>query len=171
MPFSIYQASVPVLARALNNLAAVLAKGAAHAETKRFDPTVLLGMRLTPDMFPLTRQVQIATDVAKACPARLTGQEPPSWPDDEATFAELEARIRKAVAFLDTFPAERIDGSEDRLVTLKVRGESLRMTGRDYLFQFVLPNVYFHVTTSYALLRHAGVELGKPDYIGALRTA
>ena len=166
MSLSMYQASIPVFTRVLHNLAAVLAKGAAHAEARKIDPAVLLGMRLFPDMLPLTRQVQIASDVTKGFPARITATEPPSWPDDEATFDALDARIGRTVEYLDGYSPEQIDGTEENIVRLKIRGEPLSLAGRPYLFHFVLPNLYFHATTTYALLRHAGVELGKRDFLG-----
>ena len=166
MSLSMYHASIPMFTRVLSNLTAVLAKGAAHAEARKFDPAVLLGMRLAPDMFPLTRQVQICSDITKAFPARITGADPPSWPDEEASFGELEARLRKTVEHLGEFSPAQIDGSEDRVVRLKIRGDPVSLAGRPYLFHFVLPNLLFHATTTYAILRHAGVELGKRDFLG-----
>ncbi|HWJ04286.1 MAG TPA: DUF1993 domain-containing protein [Steroidobacteraceae bacterium] len=166
MQISMYRASVPVLARALRNLAAVLRKGEAHATARKIDPAVLLGYRLAPDMFPLTRQVQIATDMAKGCVARLAGAEVPSYEDKEATFEELYARIDRTIAFIEGFEPAQVDGSEERSVTLKTRNGELVFEGLPYLMQFVLPNVHFHGTVAYAILRHCGVELGKMDYIG-----
>jgi hypothetical protein len=167
MPISMYRASAPVLARALRNLAAVLRKGEAHATQRTIDPSVLLGYRLAPDMFPLTRQVQIATDMAKGCVARLAGVEVPSYEDKETTFAELYARIDRTVAFIEGFQPGQIDGSEQRSVTLTTRGGELTFEGLSYLCEFVLPNVYFHCTAAYSILRHCGVELGKKDFLGA----
>ena len=167
MQISMYRASVPVLARALRNLAAVLRKGEAHATARKIDPAVLLGYRLAPDMFALTRQVQIATDMAKGCVARLAGVEVPSYEDKEAKFEELYARIERTVAFIESFEPVQVDGSEERSVTLKTRNGELVFEGLPYLMQFVLPNVHFHGTVAYAILRHCGVELGKMDYIGA----
>jgi hypothetical protein len=164
---SMYVASVPVLARALRNLAAVLRKGEAHATARNLDPAVLLGYRLAPDMFPLTRQVQIACDMAKGCVARLAGADVPSYADDEQTFADLQARIEKTLAFIESFQPAQIDGSEARTVTLKMRSGERSFQGLPYLLDFVLPNVYFHSTTTYAILRHCGVELGKADFLGA----
>ena len=163
---SMYQASVPVLKRMLNNLSDILEKGAAHAEAKKIDPAVLIASRLYPDMFALARQVQTATDTAKGCAARLAGKEIPKYEDNEATFPELAARIRKTVAFLDTFKPEQIDGMEDKSITLKLRGGDLSFTGMSYLLHFALPNFYFHVTTAYDILRHNGVEVGKMDFLG-----
>jgi hypothetical protein len=168
MSLSMYQASIPVFDRALNNLAVVLGKGAAHAKSRAIDPAVLLDMRLAPDMFPLLRNVQIVTDLVKACPARLAGLEPPSWADEESTFEQLDARIHRAVDYLAEYSPQQIDGTEDRTVNLKIRGEPMTLTGQNYLLHFVLPNVFFHATTSYAILRHAGVELGKRDFLGPM---
>lgn len=168
MTISMYQASVPVCIRALTNLSAVLAKGAAHAESCNIDPAVLLNYRLYPDMFALTRQVQIATDMAKGCAARLSGDEPPKYDDDEATFDELAARVARTIKFLEGFKPGQIDGSEEKQITLNLRSGTITFNGLDYLQKFVLPNVYFHVTTAYDILRHCGVELGKQDFIGEI---
>lgn len=167
MAIDLYAAAVPPLSRALDQLRQILAKGAAHAEAQGWDPAVLLSMRLAPDMFPLTRQVQIATDMAKNAAARLTGTEAPKFEDDETTFAQLEARVQRAVDYLRSVPADAFAGAEARAITVPTRARGdLHFVGTDYLFGFVLPNVYFHTTTAYALLRHAGVPLGKADYIG-----
>lgn len=161
-----YQASVPVFIRMLGNLRAILEKGAAHAAAKKFDPAVLVTSRLAPDMFPLSRQVQIATDMAKGCAARLAGTEIPKWEDNEATLADLVARIDKCVAYLKGFTPAQIDGTEDKAIQLQMRTGTRDFKGQGYLLNFVLPNFYFHCTTTYALLRHNGVEIGKPDFIG-----
>jgi hypothetical protein len=166
MAISMYQSSVPVLLRVLGNLRAILEKGAAHAEAKKVDPAVLIGDRLYCDMFPLSRQVQIAADMAKGCAARLAGVEPPKYEDTETSFAELLARIDKTVAYIGEFKAAQIDGSENRAVTLTTPRGTLNFSGQHYLLYFVLPNLYFHVTTAYNILRHNGVELGKQDYLG-----
>lgn len=166
MPISMYQASVPVAIRVLENLAGILRKGAAHAAAKDFDPDVLFRARLAPDMFPLSRQVQIATDIVKGCAARLAGEEPPVFEDNERDFDELLARIEKIVAYLKSFRPEQIDGSEDRTVVIRIRGESVTFHGLPYLLHFVLPNLYFHAATTYNILRHNGVELGKKDFLG-----
>ena len=168
MAISMYQASVPVFIRMLNNLAAILEKAAAHAEAKKITPAVLLGSRLYPDMFPLSRQIQIASDTAKGGAARLAGMEPPSYEDKETTFPELIERLRKTVAFLNTLKPEQIDGSEKKKVTLKVRDEMLTLEGLTFLLNRVLPNLFFHVSTAYAILRHSGVEIGKKDYLGKM---
>ncbi|MHB8534151.1 MAG: DUF1993 domain-containing protein [Sulfuricaulis sp.] len=166
MTISMYQASVPVFLRMLDNLVAILEKGAAHAEAKKIDPAVLVNARLYPDMFPFSRQIQIATDVAAGGAARLSGMEPPKTPDTEATFAELIARVRKTIEYIKTFKPAQIDGSESRQVTLKVRDVMMTFDGQTFLLNRVLPNVYFHITTAYDILRHNGVELGKKDFLG-----
>jgi hypothetical protein len=166
MTISMYQASVPLFVRMLNNLAAIVDKAAAHAQARKIDPTVLINSRLYPDMFPLARQIQIATDNAKGCAARLAGQDPPRYEDNESTFPELLERIHKTVSFLGTIKPEQIDGSEERDVVLKLRGDAVTHKGLPYLINFVLPNFYFHVTTAYCILRHCGVEIGKKDYTG-----
>jgi hypothetical protein len=167
MTISMYQASIPVLTKVLRNLAGILEKAEKHAIDKRIDPAVFLQGRLFPDMYPLVRQVQIATDVAKGCPARLSGQTPPSYEDKETSFDELQARIAKTIAFLGTFAPEQIDGIEETTVTFKVGGREKTFKGLPYLLEFVLPNVFFHTTTAYAILRHGGVELGKADFLGS----
>ena len=167
MSLSMYQASIPAFVRMLNNLSAILDKAAAQAEAKKIDPSVFINARLAPDMFPLARQVQIATDGVKGCAARLAGIDVPSYPDTETTFPELKARIAKTIAFLQSVSAAQIDGSEERKVTLKLRGEDMVFVGQPYLFEFVIPNFYFHVATAYDILRHNGVEIGKMDYLGA----
>jgi len=165
MSLSMYQASVPVLLRQLGALSNLLAKGEAHAAAAGIDPAAMLAAQLAPDMLPLTRQVQIASDGAKGGVARLAGIEPPSYPDDEATFADLQARIAKTVAFINSVPAAQIDGSEARHIELKAGPRTFEFTGQDFLLHFVLPNFLFHVTTAYALLRHQGVAIGKMDYL------
>ena len=166
MSITMYQASAPVLKRTLSNLVVILEKGAAHAEARKIDPSVLLGSRLFPDMFALTRQVQIATDMSKGCVARLAGDEPVKLEDGETTFAELIARVKKVISIIDGYKPEQIDGSEGRDIVLKSPRGDMQFKGLAYLQGFVLPNVYFHVTTTYNILRHNGVELGKMDFIG-----
>lgn len=166
MALSMYQASVPVFVKTLGNLAAILEKAAGFAAAKKVDQSVLLGYRLAPDMLNLARQVQIATDHARGAPARLAGMEPPSYENTEASFAELKARIDKAIAFLDTLKPAQIDGSEEREVTLKMGANTFTYKGQPYLLHVALPNFFFHVTTAYGILRHCGAELGKKDYIG-----
>ena len=169
MSLSMYQASVPVLLRGLEQLSNILAKAAAHAEAKKIDPGIFVNARLAPDMFALARQVQIASDNAKGCAARLAGAEVPSYADTETTFPDLQARIAKTIAFVKGFTAAQIDGSETRAISMKIGGNELKFAGADYLFRLVLPNFYFHVTAAYAILRHTGVELGKPDYLGKIQ--
>ncbi len=166
MSLSMYQASIPVFIKGLNNITAILHKAAAYAESKKIDPAVLLNSRLAPDMFPLTRQIQIATDSVKGCAARLAGIEVPSYQDTESTLDELQARISKTIDFLQTVTAAQIDGSEQKAVTLKLRGKDVNFTGQDYLLSFVLPNFYFHYTTTYNILRHNGLDIGKTDFLG-----
>ncbi len=168
MTISMYTASVPVFVRMLTNLSAILDKGAQHAQARKFDPDILVQSRLAPDMFPLSRQVQIAGDIAKGCAARLSGAEPPKYEDNEKTIPELKARIEKTVAYLKTFKPEQIDGTEEKTIQLPLRGQTMTFKGLPYLLNFVLPNVYFHVTAAYLILRHNGVDVGKQDFIGAL---
>jgi hypothetical protein len=167
MSLDMYQASIPVFARMLGNLSTILTKAVTHAEARKIDPSVFITSRLAPDMLPLSRQVQIATDMVKGCAARLAGLDVPSYEDNETTFAELQARIAKTVAFLQSVSPEQINGSEERIVMLKLRGKEISFLGQPYLLDFVLPNFYFHITTTYAILRHNGVEIGKLDYIGS----
>jgi len=167
MSLSMYQASIPVFTRMLANLIAILEKGAAHAEAKNFDATVLVNSRLAPDMFALAKQVQIATDMVKGCAARLAGLEPPKYDDNETTIAELIGRVQKVLDYLATFSAAQIDGSEEKAIELALRTRTLNFDGQTYLQHFVIPNMYFHITTTYNILRHNGVELSKQDFIGA----
>ncbi|MDX5372454.1 MAG: DUF1993 domain-containing protein [Pseudomonadaceae bacterium] len=166
MSISLYQASVPVFTRMFGNLSAILDKAQAYAEARKIDPAVLLNARLAPDMYPLTRQVQIASDAAKGCVARLAGVEVPSFADTESSFAELQARIAKTLDFIKDFTPAQIDSGEGREVVLKFPGAELKFKGEDYLLHFVLPNFYFHLTTAYAILRHNGLDIGKMDYLG-----
>jgi uncharacterized protein len=166
MSLSMYQASVPVFVRGLNNLKHVLQKGQAHAKAKNVSDEVVLQSRLIADMLPLAKQVQIATDAAKGCVARLAGVDPMAVPDTEVTLDELLARIDKVIDYVNSFEASQIDGSEERAVVLKTRSGELNFTGQDYLLGFALPNMFFHITTTYAILREAGAELGKNDYLG-----
>jgi uncharacterized protein len=163
---SLYQVSIPVFIRILTNLSALLDKGAAHAEAKKYDPSVLVNARLAPDMFPLARQIQVASDSAKGLAARLAGVEVPSWPDDEKTIADLQARIAKTIDYLKGFKPEQIDGQEDRTVTMKAGPNEYSFKGIDFLLGFAIPNLFFHVTTAYNILRHNGVEVGKMDFLG-----
>lgn len=166
MTISMYQASIPLLIRGLTQLSHILDKGEKHAQEHNIDPLVLTSARLFPDMLPLTAQVQIAADISKGCGARLSGTQPPSFDDTEKSFEELKARIEKTIAFLKECKAEDIDGSEEREIELKLRTSTFQFSGQGYLTMFVLPNVYFHITTTYNILRHNGVNLGKVDYVG-----
>lgn len=167
MTISMYPASVPVLCRSLTNLIAILKKGEAHAAAKGIDASVLVNARLYPDMFPLAKQVQIASDVARRGVARLAGVEAPAMADNEATFGELIERLQGSIDYLQGFTAEQVDGTEEKAVEVPIgRGESMTMVGWPFLTFFVLPNVYFHVTTAYDILRHNGVEVGKRDFLG-----
>ena len=168
MSISMYEASIPVFTHVLGNLSAILEKAQAHARARGIDPAVLVNARLAPDMFPLSRQVQIATDVVKGFAARMTGAEPPSWPDTESTFEELIGRIGKAVDYLGSVEPSRLEGTEGRTISFKIRGEPVTFQGRAYLQKFVLPNLYFHTSITYAILRHNGVDLGKRDFLGPI---
>ena len=171
MTISMYQASIPVFTHMLTALSAVLDKAEAHCTAKKIDPTVLPGTRLCPDMFPLSRQVQIACDFAKGTAARLAGVDMPGYADTEKTFPELKERIAKTVAFLSTLQPAQIDGSEDRAISMKVGSQDMHFKGLPYLTGFSLPNFYFHVTMAYAIARENGVELGKMDFLGMARPA
>jgi uncharacterized protein len=167
MTISMYQASIPVMIRSINNLIGILEKGAAHAEAKKIDPTVLINSRLYPDMLPLVKQVQIVSDIARRGAARLAGLEAPAMDDNETTFGELIDRLKNTNAYLATLTAAQIDGSEEKSITLPIgKDKTMEFKGLAYLLGFVQPNVYFHVTTAYNILRHSGVELGKLDFLG-----
>jgi hypothetical protein len=161
-----YDASIPPMIRMLQNLSKILDKAVAQAKADKIDPTMLLETKLAPDMFPLPRQIQIASDAAKGCAARLAGMDPPSFPDTETSFPELQARIAKTIAFLQSVSAEKLAGSETRQITIKNPNHTLEFTGRDFLTQHALPNFYFHLTTAYGLLRMKGIQIGKMDYLG-----
>jgi hypothetical protein len=167
MTLSMYQASVPTFLQMLASLQTILDKAEAFATARKIEPAVLLNTRLTPDMFPLVRQVQLAADFAKNGSGRIAGIEPPKYPDEETSFAELKARIAKTVEFLNTLKPADIDGHEERAVTIPVGGQPYKFTAQNYLIKFALPNFYFHHTTAYAILRQCGLEIGKRDYLGA----
>lgn len=169
MTISMHQASIPVFLRALDNLRHVLQKGEAFAVEKGFEPEVLLQQRLIADMLPLVRQVQIATDLAKNGSFRLAGMDPPKFEDDETTFAQLYARLDRAITLMREIAPAQVDGSEARPITLQMRTGELNFDGQSYLLHFVIPNLLFHCTTSYAILREAGVPIGKLDFMGAPR--
>ncbi len=163
---SMSSASFPMFAQILNALTKVLDKAEAHAASRKIDPAALLNARLYPDMFPLTSQVQFTCDFAKGAAARLSGAEVPVYEDNEKTFADLKARIAKTLALLRSIPQEKIDGSEGRDISMKFGGNPLKFKGQPYLVGFVIPNMLFHATAAYAILRHNGVELGKADFLG-----
>ena len=168
MPFTMTQVSLPVFEIGLNALSGVLDKAAAFVAAKKVDPAVLLGWRLTPDMFALARQVQVACDQAKNGSARLAGDEPPKFEDNETTLDQLKERIAKTVAYLKTLDSKAIDASSDREITFPLGPNKGQMKGGDYLNHFVLPNFYFHLTAAYAIVRHCGVEVGKRDFLGGI---
>ncbi len=167
MALSMYDASVPAFQRSLKALDAILDKAIAYADARKFDTAVLVSSRLAPDMYPFARQVQMASDHAKGCPARLAGVAVPSFADTEGTIPELKGRIAKTLDFIGTLSREQIDGSEERAISLKAGPRELHFKGQDYLVFFALPNFYFHLTTAYAILRHNGVPVGKLDFLGA----
>jgi hypothetical protein len=166
MTISMYSASVPVYQFMLANLKGVLAKGANFAAAKKIDESVLMNARLAPDMFPMSRQVQIACDFAKGSIARLAGLEVPKWEDNEKSFADLAERIDKTIAYISEFSAAQIEGQEDRTIELNIAGNHMSFKGQPYLLNMAMPNFYFHVAAAYAILRHNGVEVGKGDFLG-----
>jgi hypothetical protein len=166
MSLSMSQASLPIFIQQLTSLSAVIDKAAAHCQARGVNPKDLIDARLAPDMFPFSRQVQIATDHAKGASARLSGREPPKFEDSETTFDELKGRIAKTLAFVQSVPGIEIDGSEEKDINLTVAGQPRTLKGQRYLIHNALPNFFFHVTTAYDILRHKGVEIGKRDYMG-----
>lgn len=168
MTLSMYEASVPVFSARLNALSGVLSAAEQNALDRKIDPQVFLASRLAPDMFALTRQVQIATDHAKGASSRLAGREVPKYEDNEVSFADLQARIAKTLDLLATFSAADFDGSDDRMIELKLGQREISMAGMQYLLHLAMPNFYFHVTTAYDILRHNGVPLSKPMFVGSL---
>lgn len=161
-----FNSSVPVFAHFLKALSTILKKAEAHCEAKKIDPNALLQARLYPDMLPLIRQVQIACDFAKGASARLAGAEVPSYPDEEQSFADLQARIAKTQDFIATFKSDQYKDAATRTVSLKIGGQDMSFKGAEYLSRVVLPNFYFHLATAYGILRHNGIELGKGDFMG-----
>ena len=161
-----YDSSVLILTHFLKGLSAILKKAEAHCVAKKIEPDALLTARLFPDMYHLTRQVQLVTDFAKGMGARLAGVAVPSFPDEERTFEQLQARIVKTIAFLGTLKKEQFEGAATRTVTIKVRGNDMSFPGGEYLAGYAMPNFYFHLATAYNILRHNGVELGKMDFMG-----
>lgn len=166
MTISMYDATIPVWKHFLNNLSVLLDKTVAYADAKNIEHSVMLNARLYPDMFALTRQVQIASDNAKFGAARLAGVEAPKFEDDETNFAELQDRISKTIAFLDTITPQQLEGSENRDIILVIHDTKHEMKGLQYLLDRVQPNFYFHITTAYNIMRHNGVEIGKRDFLG-----
>jgi hypothetical protein len=166
MAFSIYEASIPPMIRSMQNLSKILDKAVAQAKTEDKPLSTLLEARLAPDMHPFPRQIQILSDSAKGCAARLAGVEGPSMPDTETTFPELQTRLAKTIDYLKSIKPEQLAGAEDRQITLKFPNGEMKFSGRDYLTGFALPNFYFHVTTAYDLLRHKGITIGKMDFLG-----
>ncbi|MDX2154954.1 MAG: DUF1993 domain-containing protein [Hyphomicrobiaceae bacterium] len=166
MSISMYQASVPVMQRRMRNLIAILDKAEAHCAARKIDPEVLINARLYPDMFPFKRQIQIASDMAKAAAARLAGVEMPKWEDNEKSFADLKARLQKAVDYIGSFKPEQIDGSESKDINLTIGGQPAVLKGQMYLLNHAFAHFNFHITTAYNILRHNGVEIGKRDYVG-----
>lgn len=166
MALSMYDVSIPPFIRALGNLAAILDKGAAHAQAQGMDPADLIQTRLIADMDPLSAQVQRASDAAKGAAARLAGIEVPSFADTETSFPELQDRVARTIVFLEQITPAQLEGSEQRVIELKLRQGPVTFDGKSYLLGFALPNFYFHVTTGYDILRHKGVQIGKRDYLG-----
>ena len=168
MTISMYQASAPRLINSMRNLSAILDKTQAYIDAKKIDPAALLQFRLFPDMLNLTRQIQIATDTAKGVVARLAGVDIPTYEDNETSVAELQARIAKTIAFIEGFTPTQIDGTEDKAIVTKRGDKETHYTGMQFLLGHAIPNVYFHVSIAFAILRHNGVEIGKRDYLGKL---
>lgn len=166
MPVSMYETSIPVMQRLMRNLITVLEKAEVQAKARKIDEEVLVNARLAPDMFPLKRQVQIASDMAKAAAARLAGVDIPKWDDNERSLGELKARLQRAIDYVGTFSPGQIDGSEGRDVNLTIGGQPRTLKGHAYLMTHAYPHFYFHVVTAYDILRHNGIEVGKGDYVG-----
>lgn len=171
MSLSLYEATIPTFLHSLHSLKSILEKAVAHGEARKFDPNVFVATRLYPDMLPLNRQVQIASDAAKGAAARLSGTEAPKFEDNEATMAELLARVGKTIDYLQSFKAEQFAGAESRVITIKTPRSEFNFKAADFVRHWALPNFFFHVTTAYALLRHGGVELGKLDFLGVVPQA
>ena len=168
MSFGMYQASIPGFTKTLNNLTAILDKAERYVTERKIDPEVLLTWRIAPDMFPLTRQIQLTSDFAKSAPARLAGKEVPKYPDEEQTFSELKARIAKTLKFVESISPKDLDGSETRDINFTLGGQNVHFKGEPYLVHFVLPNFYFHCTAAYAVARHFGADVGKRDFLGSI---
>lgn len=168
MPLSLHQVTVPVFAKTLSNLKAVLDKAKAHALEHKIEEAVYINARLYPDMLALSRQVQIATDIARGAAARLAGVEPPAYEDKEQSFDDLAARVQRTIDYMTGLDVKAFDDAATREITRPIRGQPHTFTGANYLLQFATPNVYFHTATAYAILRHNGVPLGKADYLGVM---
>ncbi|HEX3431807.1 MAG TPA: DUF1993 domain-containing protein [Rhizomicrobium sp.] len=166
MSYTVYEACIPSMVHFLENLSKILDKAVTQANARNVPLSEFLEARLAPDMFPFPRQIQIASDIAKLAAARLAGLEPPSFPDTETTFPELQARIAKTIDYLKSVPRDKFEGAEDRTITLKFPQGEINFVGRDFVTNFVLSNFFFHVTTAYDILRHKGIEIGKMDYLG-----
>lgn len=166
MAISMYQASIPQFTKMLTNLSNILKKGEEFACTKGMDDAALIEGRLAPDMFPLPKQIQIACDQVKNGMARLAGVEPPKFEDNETTFAQLQDRIAKTIAFANSLTPAQVDGTEAKEIKFSIKEWSFEFVGEQYLLTWIIPNFYFHVTTAYDILRHQGVEIGKTDYLG-----
>jgi hypothetical protein len=166
MTLTMHEASVPVFRQMLTNLSVILDKANAHATEQRIDPSVLLQARLYPTMFPLVRQVQIATDHAKGATARLSGAEPPKFVDKEKSIDELKARIARTLKYVSSVPAAKFEGAEARTILLTIGSRQMELQGKNYLLGFALPNFFFHMTTAYDILRHNGLDIGKRDFLG-----
>jgi uncharacterized protein len=166
MTISMYRASAPRLINSMRNLSVILDKTQAYIDTKKIDPAALLQFRLFPDMLNLTRQIQIATDTAKGVVARLAGVDIPTYEDNETSVAQLQARIAKTIAFIEGFTSAQLDGTEDKAIVTKRGDKETHYTGMQFLLGHAMPNVYFHISMAYAILRHNGVEIGKRDYLG-----
>ena len=171
MSLSLYDASIPTFLHTLRSLKAILDKAVAHAEARKFDPNVFVSSRLYPDMLPFNRQIQIASDAAKGAAARLSGTEPPKFEDNETTMAELIARLTKTIDYLESFKPAQFEGDDNRVITIKSPRMTLNFTAVNFVRHWALPNFFFHITTTYALLRHGGVEIGKLDYLGPIPQA
>jgi hypothetical protein len=171
MSLSLYDVTIPAFLHSLRNLKAIMEKAVAHAEARKFDPNVFASMRLYPDMLPFNRQIQIASDAAKGAAARLSGTEPPKFEDTETTMAELIARVTKTIDYLEGFKAEQFAGDENRVITIKSPRNTFNFKAVDFVRHWALPNLFFHITTAYALLRHGGVEIGKMDFLGSVPQA
>ncbi|NBT33419.1 MAG: DUF1993 domain-containing protein [Rhodobacteraceae bacterium] len=162
-----YDFILPPLQQTLGALSKILTKAEAHCDTRKIEPEAILKFRLYPDMLNFTKQVQLTCDFAARMPPRLTGRDLPSFPDTETTFAELQARIAKALDYISGFTAADFDGAAERKITISLRTGDMTMSGQQFAAQYAIPQVYFHMTTAYDILRHNGVELGKRDYMGA----